>query len=74
MYHRRLNEMLDEMLEHPDELFISSNSKRCALVSTPKGSMTLIEGDFSGSPEENEAEARRILAGQGKSSKKVARR
>lgn len=62
MYHRRLNEMLDEMLEHPDELFISSNSKRCALVSTPNGSMTLIEGDFSGSPEENEAEARRILS------------
>jgi hypothetical protein len=62
MYHRRLNEMLDEMLEHPDDLFISSNSKRCALISMPNGSMTFLEGDFSGSPEENEAEARRILS------------
>jgi hypothetical protein len=64
MYHRRLQDMYDEMLEHPDEMFIESNSRHCALISMPDGSMTFLQGDFSGSPEENEAEARRILASQ----------
>lgn len=62
MYHHKLKDMLDEMLEHPDDLFISSNSQRCALISMPNGSMTFLEGDFSGTPAENEAEARRILS------------
>ena len=60
MVHSRLQDMYDEMIEHPNEMFIVSNSKHAALVSV-KGSTFLIEGDFSGTPEECEAEARRII-------------
>ena len=62
MLHSRLQDMLDEMLSNPDEMFVSSNSKHCALVTLRNGSSFLIEGDFSGTPEECEAEARRILS------------
>ena len=51
--------MYDEMIDHPNEMFIVSNSKHAALISV-NGSTFLIEGDFSGTPEEREAEARRI--------------
>lgn len=61
MLHSRLQDMLDEMLSDPDELFISSNSRRSALISLRNGQTFLIEGDFSGTPEQCEAEARRIL-------------
>lgn len=61
MIHRNFREMLDEMLEDPDELFITSNSRHCALISLRDGSTLFVEGDFSGTPEENEAEVRRIL-------------
>jgi hypothetical protein len=60
MVHSRLQDMYDEMIEHPNQLFIVSNSKHAALVSV-KGSTFLLEGDFSGTPEECEAEARRII-------------
>ena len=61
MHHNTLDHMYDEMLEHPDESFIVSNSKHAALVSV-NGSTFFIEGDFSGTPEECEAEARRIIS------------
>jgi len=61
MLHSRLSNMLDEMLDDPNEMFISSNSKHCALVTLGDGNSFLIEGDFSGTPKECEAEARRIL-------------
>lgn len=61
MLHRRLQDMLDEMLENPDELFISSNSRRSALIALRDGTTFLLEGDFSGTPAECETEARRIL-------------
>ena len=61
MLHSRLQDMLDEMLENPDDLFVSSNSKHCALVSAPGGAMLLLEGDFSGPPEEYEDEVHRIM-------------
>lgn len=61
MLHSRLQDMLDEMLSDPDELFIASNSRRSALISLRNGQTFLIEGDFSGTPEQCEAEARRIL-------------
>jgi len=61
MHHGTLQDMLDEMLENPDELFISSNSKHCALFSTSDGAFLFLEGDFSGTPEECEAEVRRIM-------------
>jgi hypothetical protein len=62
MIHRNFREMLDEMLEDPDELFITSNSRHCALVSLRDGTtLFFVEGDFSGTPEENEAKVRRIL-------------
>lgn len=63
MRHRGLREMLDEMLEDPDELFITSQSRRCALVALRDGTTLFLEGDFSGTPEECEAEVRRILGG-----------
>lgn len=61
MIHRNLREMLDEMLNDPDELFITSNSRHCALISLRDGTTLFIEGNFSGTSEECEAEARRIL-------------
>jgi hypothetical protein len=60
MVQSRLQDMYDEMIEHPNEMFIVSNSRHSALVSID-GSTFLIEGDFSGTPEECEAEARRII-------------
>jgi hypothetical protein len=61
MHHGRLQDLLDEMLEDPHESFIASNSKRAALITLKDGSTFLIEGDFSGTDAENEAEARRVL-------------
>lgn len=61
MVHRNLRNMLDEMLNDPEELFITSASRRCALISLKDGTTLFVEGDFSGTDEENEAEARRIL-------------
>lgn len=63
MLHSRLQDMLDEMLSDPDELFIASKSRRSALIALKDGTTFLIEGDFSGTQEECEAEARRILGG-----------
>lgn len=59
--HSTLEDMLDDMLANPDELFISSNSKQCALYSNSDGVFLFLRGDFSGTPEECEAEVRRIL-------------
>lgn len=56
-----LQDMMDEMLFNPNELFISSNSKHCALFSSADGAFFFLEGDFSGTPEECEAEVRRIM-------------
>jgi len=61
MVHTSLENMLDEMLANPDEIFISSNSKKCALYSTRDGAFFFLEGDFSGSQAEIEAEVRRIM-------------
>jgi hypothetical protein len=49
------------MLENPDEMFISSNSRHCAMFSTRDGAFLFLEGDFSGTEEEQEAEVRRIM-------------
>ena len=65
MYHSTLENMYDDMLDHPGELFIASKSKRCALVHLDEGTY-FIQGDFSGTPEECEAEARRILQANGR--------
>lgn len=61
MIHARLQDMLDEMLAHPEELFIQSNSKHAALVSFGEDTTFLVKGDFTGTPEECEAEVRRVL-------------
>jgi hypothetical protein len=61
MHHGRLQDLLDEMLEDPRESFISSNSKHAALITLKDGTTFLIEGDFSGTKAECEAEARRVL-------------
>lgn len=61
MIHGNLEDLLDELAGSPDELFISSNSKHCALYSTADGAYLFLEGDFSGTDEENEAEVRRIM-------------
>jgi hypothetical protein len=62
MRYNTLNNLLEEMLDDSDEVFITSNSKHCALLSTSDGSTMLLQGDFSGPPEECEAEARRIIS------------
>lgn len=60
MRHSTLQNMLDELMEDPEEIIISSNSKHAVLYGN--GDKTLIlTGDFSGTPEECEAEVRRIL-------------
>jgi hypothetical protein len=61
MLHSTFQDMLDEMLAHPDEMFISSNSKHCALFSTDDTAFLFLDGDFSGTPAECEAEIRRIM-------------
>jgi hypothetical protein len=61
MLHSTLHNMLDEMLANPDEIFVSSNSKHCALYSTDKDAILFLEGDFSGSPQDCEAEVRRLM-------------
>ena len=61
MRHSNLKHMLEELLDDSDEILISSNSKRAVLYGQTDGSMFLLEGDFSGTPEENEAEVRRIM-------------
>jgi hypothetical protein len=61
MLHSDLSHMLDDMLENPDEMFISSNSRHCAMFSTRDGAFLFLEGDFSGTEEEQEAEVRRIM-------------
>lgn len=62
MRHRRLEDLQDEILENPNELFIRSKSNHSAMVSFRGGSSFLIRGDFSGTREECEAEARRVLS------------
>jgi len=64
MVHRQLREMLDEMLNDPDKVFITSNSRHSALISLEDGTTLFIQGDFSGTDEENEVEVRRILTEQ----------
>lgn len=63
MLHGDLDDILDELDGEHEEMFISSVSKHAALITQRDGSSFLISGDFSGTPEENEAEARRILRG-----------
>lgn len=62
MRHNIMSNMFEELLDDSEEIVISANSKRSALISLPTGSTFLIEGDFSGTPEECKAEARRILS------------
>lgn len=61
MYHSDMQHMIDDMLEHPDELFVSSNNRNCALYSTQDGALLFLEGDFTGTEAEQEAEVRRIM-------------
>ena len=61
MLHRHLQDLLDDMLEDPHESFIGSKSKHAALIVLKDGTSFLIEGDFSGTEQQCEAEARRIL-------------
>ena len=61
MRHAIFSHMLDELLEDPDEIVISSPSKRTVLYGRKDGPMEILSGDFSGTPEECEAEIRRII-------------
>ena len=74
MVHSTLHDMYDEMIEHPNDMFIVSNSKHSALVSTSDGSTFLIRGDFTGTPEECEAEARKIIASSVRETRRRHRR
>ena len=61
MRYNTLNNMWEEMLDDSDDVIIQSKSKRAALLMTRDGSTFLLQGDFSGTPEECEAEVRRII-------------
>jgi len=63
MRHCTIQTMLDELMENPEEILVTAASQHCALYgrSDGDGSMRFLVGDFSGSPEEREAEARRLL-------------
>lgn len=61
MRHSNLQNMLDDLMENPDEIIISSNSKHYALYENGNGEARLITGDFSDDPEACEAEVRKIL-------------
>lgn len=61
MFHSDIQHMIDDMIDHPDEMMISSNSQHCAMYSTEDGALLFLQGDFSGTEEEQEAEVRRIM-------------
>jgi hypothetical protein len=62
MQHCTLQDMLDELLEDPEEILVTAKSKRCALYGRlTEAEMHLLTGDFSGTIKEREIEARRIL-------------
>jgi hypothetical protein len=64
MRYNTFNHLWEDMLDDSDDVFIVSNSKHSALLSTRDGVTFLLRGDFSGTPEECEAEARRIIGNQ----------
>jgi hypothetical protein len=61
MRHCTLQDMFDALLENPEEIVVSSNSKHCVLYGSRGQDMLFLTGDFSGSKREVEAEVRRIL-------------
>lgn len=60
MYKSDQAHMLDDMIDHPKDLVVSSKSQRSALVSTEDGNSILVVGDFSGSMDDLEKDVRRI--------------
>lgn len=61
MYRSDQPHMLDDMFDHPKDIFVSSRSKHAALISTGEDNAVLLTGDFSGNMKENEAEVRRAM-------------
>ena len=61
MRHNSFRNLWEEALDHSDEVLIYSKSKRFALYIDTSGETHFLGGDFTGSPQECEAEARRIL-------------
>lgn len=61
MLHTNQRRMLDAMLEDPNELVVESKSRHAALYTTPEGDAVLLEGDFSGPQEEQDAQIHRLL-------------
>lgn len=51
--------MLEDAIDHPKDLFVSSKSRRSALVDTDNGDSVFLTGDFSGSMDDLESEVRR---------------
>lgn len=62
MYRSDHAHMLDDGIDHPKDLLVSSKSRRSALVDTDNGDSVFVTGDFSGSMEELEREVSRVKA------------
>ena len=58
MYKSDQAHMLDDMIDHPKDLIVSSKSRRAALVDTDNGNSVLLVGDFSNTMEELEKDVR----------------
>lgn len=61
MHHSDMKHMLDDMIEHPDEMIVDSPSKRAALYTTSEGEAVLLEGDFSGPEEEQDEDIHQFV-------------
>lgn len=62
MHRSNQKDMLDDELEHPNDLIVSSKSKRGVLVDTDEGNAIFMTGDFSDTMEELEKEVRSAQA------------
>lgn len=58
MFNTDHKHMLDDEIDHPNELLVRSKSRRTALVDTPDGGATFLTGDFSDSMKDLEREVR----------------
>lgn len=60
-----LEDFLEELQLNPNEIFVHVKKDSCALYLPDSDEFLFVDGDFSGSDEENERELKRILRRMG---------
>lgn len=56
-----LNDLLEALMAHPDELFINESQGSCAIYYTLHGAFLFLDGNFTGDEAQDEAEMDRIM-------------